>query len=312
MVDIGGQDRSYYRHPRRDVGAMIPEGASRILDIGCGEGALGRTLLEKGAAEVVGIEADPAAAQAARNNLTRVFRGDVETIDFPFADGYFDCVVLADVLEHMRDPLSVLKKVKRCLSGSGVVVASIPNVRFISVITQLAEGRWEYKDEGILDRTHLRFFTRKEMEILFRDAGFELEGVSENLFSEYHSLPEGYAGNVSFGRVTLWNQTQEEVKDLFVVQYLFRARKADSAATSVNATVESALASGNLEDARKALEMRLMERPLDIDVLMRHSDIVFRMGMKEAALEDLDKVLLFNPGHEEALRRKAAIEGAAS
>jgi len=309
-TEEGGQNRSGYRQIRRNAEAimMIPEGVSRVLDIGCGEGMLGLVLLRKGVAEVVGIEADPAAAQAARGHLTRVLRGDVETMDFPFTDGYFDCVVLADVLEHTRDPLSVLKKVKRCLSDSGVIVASIPNVRFINVITQLAEGQWKFRDEGILDQPRLCFFTRKEMEILFRDAGFELEGVSENLFPEYHSLPEGYAGDISFGRVMLQNQTQEEVKDLFVVQYMFRARKVDSAATSVNATVESALASGSLEDARKALEMRLMERPLDIDALMRHSDIVFRMGMKEAALEDLDKVLLVNPRHAAARRRKAAIE----
>ena len=80
----GAADRSYYRQERREVEAMIPAGASRILDIGCGEGALGRALLEKGASEVVGIETDPATAEAARKNLTRVFRGDVETLDLPF------------------------------------------------------------------------------------------------------------------------------------------------------------------------------------------------------------------------------------
>ncbi|MCL2102597.1 MAG: glycosyltransferase [Syntrophorhabdaceae bacterium] len=309
-VEGGDSDRSYYRHARRDVEAMIPEGASRILDIGCGEGVLGRVLLEKGAAEVVGIEADPAAAEVARKNLTRVFQGDVETMDFPFADGYFDCIVFADVLEHMRDPLSVLKKLKIVLSDSGVVVASIPNVRFINVIDQLAKGRWEYYDCGIFDRNHLRFFTRMEMEILFSDAGFELEGISENLVPEYNSVSEGYAGDISFGRVTLRNQTREEVRDLFVFQYLLRARRTGFAANFVNVSVESALAVGDLEKAKDVLERRLMESPIDIDALMRHSDIVFRMGLKEAALEDLEKVLLFNPGNEEALRRKAVIENA--
>lgn len=311
MIDSGGQDRSYYCQARRDVEAMIPAGVSRILDIGCGEGALGRVLLEKGAAEVVGIEVNPAAAEVARRRLTQVFCGDVEAIDFPFADEYFDCVVLADVLEHMRYPLSVLKKVRRCLSCSGVVVASIPNIRFVGVIEKLVDGRWEYEDAGILDRTHLRFFTRKEMEFLFRDAGFELERISENLVRDYDSVPKDYSGDISFGRVVLRDQTQEEIRDLFVLQYLLRARKANSAATSVNAFVESALASGDLEGARKALERRLMECPLDIDALICHSDIVFRLGLKEAALEDLEKALLFNPGHEEALRRKAVIEGVA-
>ena len=175
---------------------------------------------------------------------------------------------------------------------------------------RLAEGRWEYKDFGILDRTHLRFFTRKEMEILFREAGFELEGISENLAPGYDSLPPAHAGDISFGRVTLRGQTREEVKDLFVFQYLFRARKAESSLLSTASGVEAALASGDLEGARAVLERHLMEHPIDADALMRHSDVVFRLGMREAALEDLGKVLLFDPGREDALRRKAAIESA--
>ncbi len=309
-VPAAASDRSYYRQERREVEAMIPRGASRILDIGCGEGALGRALLERGASEVVGIETDPATAEAARKNLTRVFRGDVETLELPFEDGYFDCIVLADVLEHLRDPLSALSKVKRCLSDSGTVVASIPNVRFLNVVEQLAEGRWEYKDFGILDRTHLRFFTKREMEALFRDAGFELEGISENLSPGYDSLPPAHAGEISFGRVTLRDQTREEVKDLFVFQYLFRARKAASAARSTASGAEGALAAGDLEGARAVLERRLMEHPLDMEALMLHSDVAFRLGMKDAALEDLGKILLFDPGREDALRRKAAIESA--
>jgi glycosyltransferase involved in cell wall biosynthesis/SAM-dependent methyltransferase len=306
-----GEDRSYYRQERREIAAMIPAGASRILDVGCGEGALGRALLERGATEVVGIEADPATAEAARKNLTRVFRGDVETLPLPFEEGHFDCIVLADVLEHLRDPLSTLAGLKRLLSDSGTVVASIPNVRFLGVIDGLAEGRWEYKDFGILDRTHLRFFTRREMETLFRDAGFETVGISENMSPGYDSLPPGHAGDVSFGRVTLRDQTREEVRDLFVFQYLFRARKAGSASRSVGAAVEAALAAGDLEAARAVLDRHLMEHPLDAEALLARSDVVFRLGMREAALEDLGKILLFDPGREDALRRKAAIEGAA-
>lgn len=309
---LAADDRSYYRQERREVLAMIPPEASRILDIGCGEGALGRALLDRGASEVVGIEADPATAETARKNLSRVFRGDVETLSLPFGDGYFDCIVLADVLEHLRDPLSLLAKAKRHLADSGTVVASIPNVRFLNVVEQLAEGRWEYRDAGILDRTHLRFFTRKEMEILFRDAGFELEGVSENLSPGYDSLPPGHAGELSFGRVTLRGQTREEVKDLFVFQYLFRARKAGSSARSTIEGAETALSSGDLEGARAVLERHLMEHPLDADALLAHSDVLFRLGMREAALEDLVKILLFDPGREDALRRKAAIEAAGS
>lgn len=101
------------------------------------------------------------------------------------------------------------------------------------------------------------------------------------------------------------------MKDLFVFQYLLRGRKAGSAAESADAAVESALSNGDLEGARAILERRLMEHPLDMEALMRHSDVAFRLGLKDSALEDLAKVLLFDPGREDALRRKAAIEGAA-
>jgi SAM-dependent methyltransferase len=290
------EGRSYYRCGRNDVLALIPADASRILDVGCGEGVLGQLLLERGATEVVGIEAEPAAAAAARKRLSRVFPGDVEVMDLPFDDGYFDCIVLADVLEHLRDPLAALKKLKRHLSDSGTVVASMPNVRYLPVVERLAGGRWEYKDSGILDRTHLRFFTRKEMELLFRDAGFEPEGVSENLSPAYDSLPPAHAGELSFGCVTLRGQTSEEIKDLFVFQYLFRARKAGIATRSTIAGAEAALSSGDLEGARAALERRLLESPLDMEALLAHSDVAFRLGMREAALEDLDRILLFEPG----------------
>ena len=308
MADAPG--RSYFRQERKEIEAMIPAGAARILDVGCGDGVLGRILLEKGAAEVVGIEADPAAAEAARKNLTRVLQGDVESLDLPFEEGRFDCIVLADILEHLRDPLSALTKLKRLLADSGTVVASIPNVRYLDVVAGLAEGRWEYREFGILDKTHLRFFTKMEMETLFRRAGFELEGISENLSPRYDSLPPGHAGDVSFGRVTLRGLTREEVKDLFVFQYLFQGRKAESGARSREARVEVALASGNLDTALAVLDEHLLEHPLDADVLIRRSEIRFRLGMKDAALEDLGNVLLFDPSREDALRRKAAIEGA--
>ncbi len=235
----------------------------------------------------------------------------METLDLPFEEGYFDCILLADVLEHLRNPAAALKKLRGYLSDSGTVVASIPNVRFLSVIRELAEGRWKYRNFGILDRTHLRFFTKKEMETLFRDAGFEPEGVCENLVPDYDSLPPGFAGDVSFGCVTLHGQSREEVKDLFVFQYLFRVRKAGVAARRAAAAAETALAAGDLEGARAVLEAHLMEHPLDPEALLAHSDVAVRLGMTEAALEDLEKVLLFDPGREDALRRKAALRDAA-
>jgi len=295
------EDRGYFQQERREIEAMVPAGASRILDVGCGEGMLGRILLQKGAAEVVGIEADPAVARRAQENLSRVLQGDAESLVLPFEDGHFDCIVLADVLEHLRDPLSTMIRLHRYLSDSGTIVASIPNVRFFEVIRRLAEGRWEYEEFGILDKTHLRFFTKKEIEVLFHQAGLELTGISENLSPLYDTLPSAHSGDVSFGRVTLRDLTREETKDLFVFQYLIVARKADSEARGRDRRVSGALASGDLESARSMLEEFLEEHPLDTDTLLRHSEICSLLGRKDEALADLDKILLFEPHHKQAL-----------
>ena len=304
------KDRGYFQQERREIEAMVPAGALRILDVGCGEGMLGRILLQKGAAEVVGIEADLDVARRAQGNLSRVLHGDVESLALPFEDGYFDCIVLADVLEHLKNPLSTMTSLQRYLSASGTIVASIPNVRFFDVIGRLAEGRWEYQEFGILDKTHLRFFTKKEIEVLFRQAGLEVTGMSENLSRVYDTLPAAHSGDVSFGRVTLHGLTREEVKDLFVFQYLIVAHRADSEAIGRNRRVSAALASGDHESARSILEKFLEEHPLDADALLRHSEICSRLGRREEAFANLDKILLFEPHHKEALDLRTELQQA--
>ncbi|RJQ13373.1 MAG: glycosyltransferase [Nitrospiraceae bacterium] len=213
----------YYRQERREVEALIPEDAVKILDVGCGEGILGRILLEKGVREVTGIEVNPAACAVARKNLTGVICGDIEEMELDFDEGYFDCIILADILEHLKDPLSGLKKLRRHLSASGTVVASIPNVRYWGIINMLTEGHWKYQDHGILDKTHLRFFTRKEIQTLFEGAGFKIKDTGANIDPRYYKLEDISSGELSFGRVSLKGLTTEEVQDLFVVQYLIRA-----------------------------------------------------------------------------------------
>jgi len=216
----------YYRQKRKDVETLIPDHSMIILDVGCGEGTLGKRLLEKGTKEVVGIEIQPEVSERARGNLSRVICGDIEKIDLPFEEGHFDCIVFADILEHLKAPLSVVKKLKKHLKDSGVVVASIPNVRYYLVINMLVEGHWKYGDYGILDRNHLRFFTKKEIEALFEDAGFEITTITANIDRKYYTISNPPPADISFGRVSLKGLTPEEIKDLFVFQYLIRARKA--------------------------------------------------------------------------------------
>jgi len=147
-------------------------GTKRVLDVGCATGYLAEALVERGCT-VSGLEHDEKAAEVARPHLERLVVGDVETMDLPgaFGDERFDVIVFGDVLEHLRDPLSVLRGAGRLLTERGSVVASIPNIAHGSVRLALLAGRFDYQELGLLDSTHVRFFTRSSIEDLFREAG---------------------------------------------------------------------------------------------------------------------------------------------
>lgn len=147
-------------------------GTKRVLDVGCATGYLAQALTERGCT-VSGLEFDADAAEQARPHLERLVVGDIETMDVveAFGDERFDVIVFGDVLEHLRDPLAALRKAKALLADRGSVVASIPNIAHGSVRLALLAGRFDYQELGLLDSTHVRFFTRSSIEDLFREAG---------------------------------------------------------------------------------------------------------------------------------------------
>lgn len=144
----------------------------RVLDVGCAAGDLGRALRRRGC-RVAGVELDPVAAEAARGALDEVLSGDVDELDLVghFGKESFDVVVLGDVLEHLPDPVAALRRLRPLLAPEGSVVASIPNVAHGAVRLALLGGRFDYRPLGLLDATHLRFFTRASVYETFREAG---------------------------------------------------------------------------------------------------------------------------------------------
>ena len=158
---------SYYENPRNEMLPFVPVETRAVLDIGCGAGAFAGLVKGRHAEsppEIWGIEMDPTAAAMAGETLDRVMVGDVHDIVPGLPTEHFDCVVLNDVLEHRLEPGDLLRRLRPALRPGAVVVASIPNVRyFFNVVDLAVHGRWDYTDEGILDRTHLRFFTRASM-----------------------------------------------------------------------------------------------------------------------------------------------------
>ena len=172
----------YYGVLRNDILDLVPRTSRKLLDVGCAEGETGAAAkLRCGpGAEVVGIEAHEPAAQIARNRLDRVLMGDVELLTLDVPDRYFDCILCSDVLEHTKNPWAVLESLRRVLSDDGVLIASLPNLRHIVPILKIVADRFEYEPSGILDRTHLRFFTQHTMRKLLADSGFRIKRVSAN------------------------------------------------------------------------------------------------------------------------------------
>ena len=165
---------NYYQHGRPEMVKYVPESAQRILEIGCGEGTFARTLQARGNCSVVGLELVESAAQQARAAGLEVIVGNAEHLDLGTL-GTFDCIVFNDSLEHMSDPWSVLKRTRSILVPGGCVVASIPNIRNYNTLRQLAfDGNFNYQDSGVLDRTHLRFFTKESMSEMFAEAGYRV------------------------------------------------------------------------------------------------------------------------------------------
>jgi 2-polyprenyl-3-methyl-5-hydroxy-6-metoxy-1,4-benzoquinol methylase len=154
----------------------------RVLDVGCATGDLARVLAERGCG-VTGIEIDPEAARHAEKLCERVVVGDVEDLDLSemLRDEAFDVIVFGDTLEHFKNPLRTLDRLKPFLRSEGYMVASIPNVAHGSVRLALMQGKFRYSSLGLLDNTHLRFFTRDSVEQLFEDAGFLITGLKRTL-----------------------------------------------------------------------------------------------------------------------------------
>jgi 2-polyprenyl-3-methyl-5-hydroxy-6-metoxy-1,4-benzoquinol methylase len=158
-----------------------------VLDVGCGAGALGETLLQEGrASSVHGIEIESDAAALARQSLDEVFEINLEDHDelahfVALHEHCYDVMVLADVLEHVREPEIVLQTLIDTVAKGGLVITSIPNIRSTGVLVPLLfRGRFDYRDRGVLDRTHLRFFTRRTAIELLEGADLEIIAVERS------------------------------------------------------------------------------------------------------------------------------------
>ena len=170
---------SYFSGARADLVARLPhDPTASILEIGCGTGATGALALARArAGTYTGVELFESAAAEARSLLTEVVVGDVERLKFNWAPCTFDALILSEVLEHLIEPWAVLKRLQPFVRPGATVLASSPNISHWRVIRELARGRFRLADQGVFDRTHMRWFTPESYAAMFEQAGYSVISV---------------------------------------------------------------------------------------------------------------------------------------
>jgi 2-polyprenyl-3-methyl-5-hydroxy-6-metoxy-1,4-benzoquinol methylase len=180
--------RRYFRDAKPAFLRLIDPRGLRVLDLGCGGGHNGALLKKAGAREVIGVERDPGAAREARRRLDRVVECDLAELDpDDLGDEPFDAILASDVLEHLYDAEGVLARAVTRLRPGGAVVISLPNISNVYVFSQLLLKTWPRRGSGIFDRTHVRFFAKRDMVRLLRSAGLRVLRV-EPYFTRYRAI----------------------------------------------------------------------------------------------------------------------------
>ena len=165
---------AYFKNQRKDVVPLLPASCSRVLEIGCGAGVFRGNLPSQ--VEYWGVEPSSVAADHARRVLDKVFVGIYEQFEDQLPANGFDLIVCNDVIEHMPDHDAFLRSIKAKLAPGGCLVLSVPNVRYVwNLFEVLVRQEWRYRDDGILDRTHLRFFTEKSLARTVAEHGFVVD-----------------------------------------------------------------------------------------------------------------------------------------
>jgi SAM-dependent methyltransferase len=224
-------DAAYHANPRVEITSFLRDAPGTVLDIGCGGGSTGRLVKEKfPGTRVIGVEINAAAAEHAQRILDRVIRAGIDDVD-PARDldgETISTVLLLDVLEHLYDPWRALQRINGWLAPGTRVIASVPNVRNLHTMSELAGGRFEYAQNGVLDITHVRFFTRTSVRSMFEQTGFVVEALDPLTQPEFideivvHRQP----GRLVTRTMSVGYASFEELEDLYAMQYVVDARSA--------------------------------------------------------------------------------------
>lgn len=232
-----------------------------VLEVGCASGIQSRRMSEQCGCRVTGIEIDPDAAEDARPYCESLIVGSIEALDLvaELSDRRFDAITFADVLEHLFDPVASLKKVRPFLKSDGRIIASIPNIAHAAIVWELTHGRFDYRTFGLLDNTHIRFFTRKNVARLFEDAGFLIESWDRVIKTPQETEFSVVCGSDRDEAFLEW--VRECNPEAHTYQFIVCARQADSTSQ------EGSFATLNQIDEMRQLQSKLDEAKLTISSL---------------------------------------------
>ena len=220
----------YGDNPRTELIDLIKEAPEQIFEIGCGSGATGIAIKQKFPdVKYIGLDSDKEATDIARTRLDRVIVSDIERVhldSFGLKKECFDLIICADILEHLYDPWKILFDLRDYLTPDGKILASIPNVQYINHIINFLHGNWKYDDNGLLDVTHIRFFTLNEIAKMFTGTGYNIIHCSGATNPKLNS--DKWPNDFDFGKFVLKNVTREEAFKFSVLQYLIIAQKVTS------------------------------------------------------------------------------------
>lgn len=193
---------------------LIPPG-SKVLEIGVGSGRLANLLSIRKKCRVYCVEKEPAMAGIAKNKCAEMLKLDIETEELPYGNGAFDCIVLGNVLEHMKNPTKILADLKKYLSDDGFLIYSVPNIVNWHSRMTIFFGKFEYAESGVFDKTHLHFYNYNSAKKLAQDAGYRITWLdvtpSIYLFKERLNF-------LWYGLAKLW-------KNLLADEFIILAKK---------------------------------------------------------------------------------------
>jgi 2-polyprenyl-3-methyl-5-hydroxy-6-metoxy-1,4-benzoquinol methylase len=224
-------NETYYLKVRRDVIEAIPLDVTAILSVGCGGGETELLLKQQGKI-VYGIEKEPSFRPKLETILDRVIIADLDHDALPLRQNFFDCILLADVLEHVQQPAELLRTLMKSLRPGKYLIVSVPNIGHVAVVKNLLLGKWDYTAAGIMDETHVRFFTLASLKKLFSSLALEMLAIKRKFVPVlYENARYRWQKQLYFwlNRLFVSNLNPllhvPRIREFFVYQYLFVLKK---------------------------------------------------------------------------------------